>query len=469
MTDIADIVKTDAPKNIINTFAVIIRNAQIHDLNNIAVKNAVEKFMSILNPITAKHGFLTLDLIGEFFFINQARIRYSMEFLLNFDFLSREFRKRRLGGITFNYPVTPQDLQAFLSLFISSAFTEKPFETLSEGIRNIVSIDVGPPKTLRDREESEYDIRKTAKKTYFNAVSFTKEVMNRIKSGEKVNLKKAKRVIESIVDIMLEQDEFLIGMTAIKDYDEYTYHHSVNVSILSVTLGHRLGLIKKALTELGLVAMFHDIGKLEVPPEILNKPTNFNEDEWEVIKKHPIWSMKTVLKLKGIDNLSIRAALVAFEHHLNYDITGYPRISRHKKTDLYTRIVSIADQYDGMTSSRVYARIAMAPDKALSVMTERAGTQIDPLLFKFFINMIGVLPIGSLVQLDTKELGLVYGSNAAFPDRPRVIIITDSNGNKIEGRAADLSEKDDNGMYLRKIVKTIDPSKYGINLADYLL
>lgn len=469
MTDIADIVKTDAPKNIINTFAVIIRNAQIHDLNNIAVKNAIEKFMSILNPITAKYGFLTLDLIGEFFFINQARIRYSMEFLLNFDFLSREFRKRRLGGITFNYPVTPQDLMTFLSLFISSAFTEKPFDALSEGVRNIVSIDVGPPKTLRDREESEYDIRKTAKKTYFNAVSFTKEVMNRIKSGEKVNIKKAKRVIESIVDIMLEQDEFLIGMTAIKDYDEYTYHHSVNVSILSVTLGHRLGLIKKALTELGLVAMFHDIGKLEVPPEILNKPTNFNEDEWEVIKKHPIWSMKTVLKLKGIDHLSIRAALVAFEHHLNYDITGYPRISRLKKTDLYTRIVSIADQYDGMTSSRVYARIAMAPDKALSVMTDRAGTQIDPLLFKFFINMIGVLPIGSLVQLDTKEIGLVYGSNAAFPDRPRVIIITDSSGNKIEGRAVDLSEKDDNGMYLRKIVKTIDPSKYGINLADYLL
>ena len=117
--------------------------------------------------------------------------------------------------------------------------------------------------------------------------------------------------------------------------------------------------------------MFHDIGKLEKPPEILNKPTNFNEDEWEVIKT-PIWSMKTVLKLKGIDNLSIRAALVAFEHHLNYDITGYPRF-RDSKTDLYTRIVSIADQYDGMTSSRVYARIAMAPDKALSVMTDRAA------------------------------------------------------------------------------------------------
>lgn len=469
MTDRTDIGKTDAPKHIINTFAIIIRNAQIHDLNNIAVKNAVEKFMAILNPITAKNGILTLDLIGEFFFINQTRIRYSMEYLLNFDFLLREFKKRKLGSITFNNPLTTHDLQTFLSFFISSAFSEEPFEALSEGTRHIVSIEVGPPKTLRDREEGEYDIRKDVKKTYFNAVSFTKGVMNRIKSGEKVSIKKAKRVVESIVDIMLEQDEFLIAMTAIKDYDEYTYHHSVNVSILSVTLGHRLGLGKKALTELGLVALFHDIGKLEVPPEILNKPTNFNEDEWAIIKKHPIWSLMAILKLKGIDSLSIRAAIVAFEHHLNYDITGYPKLSRLVKTDLYTRVVSIADQYDGMTSSRVYARIAMAPDKALSVMTERAGTQIDPLLFKFFVNMIGFFPIGSLVLLDTKELGLVYGNNTAFPDRPRVMIVTDSNGNRIEGHAADLSEKDGSGRYLRKIIKTIDPNKYSINLADYLL
>ncbi|MFN3479164.1 MAG: HD-GYP domain-containing protein, partial [Thermodesulfovibrionales bacterium] len=303
----------------------------------------------------------------------------------------------------------------------------------------------------------------------FNAVSFTKGVITKIKSGEKVSIKKAKRVVESMVDMILQEEELLLGMTAIKDYDEYTYHHSVNVSILSVALGQRLGLSRKALTELGLVALFHDIGKIEVPPEILNKPTNFNDDEWRVIQKHPLWGVRAVLKLKGLDNTSIRTAIVAFEHHLNYDLSGYPKITRPLNLDFYSRIVSLADQYDAMTSSRVYSRIPMAPDKALSVMMERAGTQLDPLLFKFFINMIGVYPIGTLVLLDTKELGLVYGANPVFQDRPRVLIIIDSNGQRVSGPIVDLTEKGEDGKYLRTIIKTMDPNKYRINLAEYLL
>jgi HD-GYP domain-containing protein (c-di-GMP phosphodiesterase class II) len=272
-----------------------------------------------------------------------------------------------------------------------------------------------------------------------------------------------------MVDIILQEEELLIGMTAIKDYDEYTYNHSVNVSILSVALGQRLGLSRKVLTDLGLVALFHDIGKMEVPAEILNKPTNFNDEEWKIIKKHPFWGVRAILKLKGLDASSIRTAIVAFEHHLNYDMSGYPKVSRSLDLDFYSKIVSLADQYDGMTSARVYSRIPMAPDKALSVMMERAGTQLDPLLFKFFINMIGVFPIGTLVLLDTKELGLVYGGNTMFQDRPRVLVIIDSGGNRVKGHVVDLAEKDGGGKYQRTIVKTMDPNKYRINLAEYLL
>jgi hypothetical protein len=112
----------------------------------------------------------------------------------------------------------------------------------------------------------------------------------------------------------------------------------------------------------------------------------------------------------------------------------------------------------------------MPPDKALSIMMERAGTQLDPILFKFFINMIGVFPIGTLVLLDTKELGLVYGGNTMFQDRPRVLIIIDSTGNRVQGHVVDLSEKAAGGArYLRTIVKTMDPNKYRINLAEYML
>lgn len=459
---------TQSPKDIINQIAVMVRTAHIHDPGNIAVTTAIERFTATVNPLVNLNGKVTLEIVGEYFYLDESRVRYSMEYLLNFDFLIREFKRRDLGSLIIDGPLTTEDLQVFVKAFLNAPFSDTPFEAISEGIARVDALTVGPLKKVI--EEGEVDVRKQVKKTYFNAVSFTKGVITKIKSGERVNLKKAKRVVESMVDMILEEEELLVGMTAIKDYDEYTYFHSVNVSILSVALGQRIGLSRKALTDLGLVALFHDIGKMEVPPEILNKPTNFDDSEWKVVMKHPFWGVRAILKLKGLDASSIRTAIVAFEHHLNYDMSGYPKMSRPIELDFYSKIVSLADQYDAMTSSRVYSRVPMAPDKALSIMMERAGTQLDPLIFKFFINMIGVFPIGTLVLLDTKELGLVYGGNSMFQDRPRVLIIIDSTGTRVKGNVIDLTEKDSTGSkYLRTIVKTMDPNRFRINLAEYML
>lgn len=467
MANRGDLDKIGNPKEIINSLAVVIKTSHVHDSKNVAVLTAIDRFISSVNPLIDEFNSLTLELVGEFFYINQMRIKYSMEYLLNFDFLIREFKRRELGSITINSQITPQDIQMFIKAFISSSFSDEPFKALSERVSSINSLVIGQLKKIK--EDEEIDIRKTVKKTYFNAVSFTRGVITKIKSGENINIKKAKRVVESMVDLILQEEDLLLGMTAIKDYDEYTYHHSVNVSILSVALGQRIGLSKKTLTELGLVALFHDIGKVDVPNEILNKPANFTEDDWKIMKKHPFWGVRAILKLKGLDHMSIRTAIVAFEHHLNYDMSGYPKVSKPIKLDFYSKIVSLADQYDGMTSSRVYSRLPMSPDKALSLMMERASTQLDPLLFKFFINMIGVFPIGTLVLLDTRELGLVYEGNTIFQDRPRVMLITDSRGSRIKGHLIDLTEKDSNDKYLRTIVKTMDPNKYKINLAEYLM
>lgn len=467
MADREDIEIARYSKDIINQIAVVIRTAHIHDPGNVAVTTAIDRLLATITPLLDGNNKLVLEVVGEFFYLNESRVRYSMEYLLNFDFLIREFKRRGLGSVVIHGLITSEEIQAFVKAFLNSSFSETPFEALSEAVASIDSLSVGPLKKIV--EEGEYDVRKLVKKTYFNAVSFTKGVINKIKSGERVNIKKAKRVVESMVDLILQEEELLVGMTAIKDYDEYTYHHSVNVSILSVALGQRIGMSRRALTELGLVALFHDIGKMEVPPEILNKPTNFDENEWRIIRKHPFWGVRAILRLKGLDVTSVRTAIVAFEHHLNYDMSGYPKVSRPLDLDFYSRIVSLADQYDAMTSSRVYSRVPMAPDKALSIMMERAGTQLDPLLFKFFINMIGVFPIGTLVLLDSKELGLVYGGNTMFQDRPRVLIIIDNSGNRTKGPVVDLTEKGPGGRYLRTIVKTMDPNKYRINLAEYML
>jgi HD-GYP domain-containing protein (c-di-GMP phosphodiesterase class II) len=414
-------------------------------------------------------GFLNVALIGEYFYIYDVRVRHPLEFLINFDFLSREFRKRNLGSIKFRGMIKKEDMKAFLKAFLNASFTNTPFEMMSASLDEVQNIQIDKLKKIKE-DEDELDRRRIVKKTYFNAVSFTEGIMNKITSGEKVSIKKAKRVVESMVDHILSEDQLMIGMTTIKDYDDYTYHHSVNVSVLSIAIGQKIGLSRKSLTELGLVALFHDIGKTKVPRDILNKATAFTEDEWTTVKRHPYWGALTILKLKGIEKTSIQSTVVAYQHHMNYDNSGYPKLRETLGLDFFTKLINIADQYDAMTSSRVYARVPLPPDRALSVMMERAGTQIDPILFKFFVNMIGVYPVGSLVLLDTREMGLIYECNPLISDRPRVLVIIDSSGTKVnKSFIVDLTEKDSSGRHMKSIVKTLDPNRYKINLAEYLL
>ncbi len=456
-----------AGKDLVNQLSVVLRTSHIHDPDNVAVTSVIDKFVSLVNVLVGYERVISLELRGEYFYINDYRIRYSLEYLLNFDFLIREFKKRELGSLVFKDKINAEEVKVLVRALLSSPYAESPFDAIADRMSDTRNITVDKLKKVV--EEKSLEPRKMVKKTYFNAVSYARGVINKIKGGEKVNIKKAKRVIESMVDQILEEEQLLLGMTAIKDYDEYTYHHSVNVSILSIALGQRVGLNRKTLTELGMVALFHDIGKMDIPNEILNKPSNFNDSEWNIIRKHPIWGVKALLKLKKLDPLTIKSAIVAFEHHMNFDRSGYPRVKKNFELDFFSKIVSLADQYDAMTSARVYSRVPMAPDKALSIMMERSNTQLDPLLLKFFVNMVGVFPIGTLVMLNTKELGLVCESNQVFPARPRVLIIIDEKGNRIKGHVVDLTEKDGKDLYMRSILKTMDPNKYRINLAEYLL
>ncbi len=455
-------------KDIINYLAVLIKTTQLHHINNISVMNTIEKLLSFINPLLEEDE-VTLELVGEFFHIDGTRIRYSMDYIFNYDFLIREFKSKGLGTIVFKNTLQKEDLQALITALMNVGVSETSFEKLSEAVQEIKNLSIKKLRRVQD-DFTELDRKKIVKNTYFNAITLTKSVSDRIGSGEKISLKRAKRVMGTIVNQIIEEESMLIGMTTIKDYDEYTYHHSVNVSILSIALGHRLGLSKKSLTEIGLSALLHDIGKIDVPKEILNKPVEFTDEDWETIMKHPSWGAHAILKMKGLDIASMGPFIAAFEHHLNYDHSGYPKIKNKQNLDFFSKIIAIADQYDAMTSSRVYSRIPIAPDRALSIMVDRSGTQLDPYLIKVFINMVGVYPLGSLIMLDTKELGLIFDSNTNpdFSDRPRVFILVNNKGKRIK-QMADLMEKNNDGTFKRTIVKTMDPNQYKINLAEYLL
>lgn len=451
---------------IINQLAIFLRTARIHNISNSAVIAATDKFVALTNDLIDLEHTIVIEIRGEYLYFNENRIRYCPEYLLNLDYLIREFRKIELGTIFIHSKISPEHIRIFIELFLKSDQSETPFEYIRKGMSGISCIEL---KKIQDISEENFDRKKIARKTYFNAVSSYKDMFQKVRSDEKINLKKAKRIITSVIGQIIEQEQILLGITTIKDYDEYTYYHSANVSILSVALGRRMGMNHKMLIDLGMVSLFHDLGKIKIPYEVLNKPAKLTESEWSIVKNHPKWGVKSILKMRNLDPLTMNAALVAFEHHMNIDHSGYPQIKHRAELDLFSRIVSIADQYDAMISKRVYTKYPMSPDKALRELMEKSGDKLDSLILKFFVNMVGLYPIGTLVVLNSKELGLVYENNQEALHRPRIMIISDNKGNWIRGPVVDLKEKNGNSGYLRTIIKTMHPKQYNINLAEYFL
>jgi HD-GYP domain-containing protein (c-di-GMP phosphodiesterase class II) len=290
--------------------------------------------------------------------------------------------------------------------------------------------------------------------------------------GGSPNIKKIKRVVQGIVDQILNDETSLIGLTTIRDYDEYTFTHSVNVCIFSVALGKRLGLTKLQLYDLGMAALFHDIGKSRVPQHLLTKTTGLTDDEWPLIAAHPWLGVLALFQVRGAQELPYRAMIVAHEHHMKLDLTGYPRPIRDRQLSVYSKIVAIADAFDAATSRRSYQSVPFTPAEVMNELRNNPRRGMDPVIVKAFINLTGVYPVGTLVVLDTFELGIVHAVNPLqeMLSRPIVRIISDSMGNILHpGTLVDLADKTADGVFARTIIKTDNPDRYGIRTGDYFV
>ena len=464
-------------KAFVNAFAILIKTAQIHDVHNVALDGPVENLRKMLGRLK-DWGDADLTVQGEYLYLGGMKIKMDIECFMNFVFLTDEFKKRSLGSIHFEPSLSSEDLRKFVKIFVSTDLKgDKIFESFRLQIvkAGIVTILI---ERREDHEEVEdikgllKDRKEIAKRTYSKTLTAVSEVMDSIKLRQTVSVKKAKRVVQAMVDQILQEESNLIGLTSLRCHDEYTHNHSVNVCVLSLVIGQRLGYNKRKLAELGLAALFHDIGKSEIPLEVLNKPAEFDENEWKVMRRHPIFSVKLLVKLKGLNELAVRVMIGAFEHHLNYDLSGYPKLVTKRNLTVFGRIISIADCYDALTSSRVYNRTPYPPDRALKFMLSKMGTAFDPLLLKIFVNAIGIYPIGTLVLLDTQEMGVIVQANPNPDkiDRPKVKIVTDPAGSVIDGEVVDLSETVEGGdRYVRNVIRTIDARKYKIDVNQFFL
>lgn len=458
-------------------FYAALRAIKLYPLEHTAVQKTLSELAQIAEELRAAEGELEFRVSGEFIFINATRLRLDLSNYATFGHILTLCKLSGIGAIHVGPRGSARDWTFLLSL-LGGETQSAPRERLTEISSRLNEAKIenfqldAPTETQTDREFNE-EAKAAANRTYSQSVAVTKDVINSVRIGKTPNIRKIKRVVQGIVDQVLNEETSLIGLTAIRDYDEYTFTHSVNVCIFSIALGRRLGMTKIQLYELGLAALMHDIGKSRVPLDLLQKTGELTDEEWKWMAAHPWLGVLVLFQFRRQqEELSYRAMTVCHEHHMKIDLTGYPKVIRPRQVSLLSKIVSIADGYDAATSRRVYKTEPLAPSAVLEEMRDNPRRGLDQVLVKAFINLLGIYPVGTLIVLDTFELAVVSASNAnpEALSRPIVKIISDAQGNRISPPlVVDLGIPEAGGQYARTIIKTADPERYGITPGDYLI
>jgi putative nucleotidyltransferase with HDIG domain len=464
--------------SLVTKFHVLMKNSQIYDAKNVALNQFIQEFLQSINTLIEREGSISLKILKDDLFLNDQRLRYSVEGFTSFKYLMTQWKKRLIGEIVFKALLDEKMLKEFIYTFMSlEEGHEENANLLTEQLakKGIRSIEVNPLEVSKEEEEEEaFTLQKeepqeVAKKVFFETIGTIKEVITHIKGKQYAEVRKLKRLAQKAVHLVMEDESILLGMATIKNYDEYTFNHSVNVSIYSLAIAKRLGFSTKTMTELGITALLHDIGKSKIPREVLNKPSPYDDGEWGMMKKHPLWGAEILLNLKQLGEINPRIVIGIFDHHLKSDFSGYPKLFRKKEMSLFGQIIQIGDSFDAMTTPTIYRKIPFTPEQALALMLRERGVHYNPTLLKVFISLVGTYPIGSLVLLDTHELGIVYkpNPNPQWIDRPKVLLVFRDEGGDVATEIVDLTETDSSGHFKRSVLKTLDPFKYHIDITKY--
>ena len=238
------------------------------------------------------------------------------------------------------------------------------------------------------------------------------------------------RTARRIVAEILRNRQALIHLTEIRTHDDYTFAHSVDVSTLALLVATQMGYSESRLHELAVGSLLHDVGKIRIDPELLNKPTQLNDDEMSLMRGHSLFGFDILRSQKG--KLSFPSMHIALQHHEKYDGTGYPRGLKQNEIHEFSRIVSVADVYDAVTSDRPY-RKALLPHEAHELMRASGQQHFDPQILEIFLEKIAVYPIGTAVRLNTGDIGVVIFVAPDMQDRPTVRLIMDKHSRLYPG------------------------------------
>lgn len=455
----------------------MLNTVRMYQDNNQLVRMSVHSFQDLLRELTAG-GDVSLLLYRSRFHLGGEKLRYRRDTAVVVYNVVEFFSKRGIGSLNFfklSGDASPDNIITFTRLFNDAIRSDAPHQWLEQKLRehNCSWVEVEPamPDTTVEGESLEDERYEKARKNYFLAIEAVKEVANKVSQGM-VGVRKTRRLAQNIVDMVQEDSALMIGLTTLKEYDDYIYAHSVNVALLATCLGRHIELSDTSLEHLTICGLFHDLGKVDVPKEILLKHGALTDGEWDLLKAHPVMGVKKILMLNATPSLRSRIILGPFEHHLNMDMSGYPRTLFTGHLSLMGKIIHIADVYEAMTNERVYRPKIFTPDEVLKKMWEEAGKRFDTILLKRFIHMMGTYPIGSVVELSDGTIGLVMD----YPEEterslPLVLLLEDDGKGALQrGEMVYLADqKIKEGSDRLNIVRVIPPDQLSIHPAEFFL
>lgn len=241
--------------------------------------------------------------------------------------------------------------------------------------------------------------------------------------------------VKSMVDDILHNDDVVANIAHLRTWDNYTFEHSVQVAILSVLVGKHLMMTEDQMVRLGTGAILHDVGKVMVPQEILQKPATLSDEEFDIVKQHPRLGWDLVHD--GFQNIMPTSSIVVLQHHERLDGSGYPSHLKGEEIYVFSRVVAAADVFDAIRAERNY-RPQYAPRRVLQIMQEEAGPKLDAAAVQALLAHVAIIPVGEIVRLTNGLLGAVTGLNAGEPLQPLVTVVADDRNVPIAREEIDL-------------------------------
>ena len=443
---------------LVSRLAAAVRGAALYTPTHPLVQRSVETLAGVCTRALRDSVKIAIGFLGDDLLVDETRLPRSGASHIG---LVRNLRDRDVEKITIHRGVTRDELRTFV-VALAARGHDIPLATRLErgGVKHIA---IG--RIEIEEAASEPTGLAAARKVYQSAVDTAESLWEQTKAGDKPDPAAARQAIESLAKLVSHDRTSMMALTTLKRYDNYTFTHMVNVSVLAMAQARSLNLKGPLLREFGFAALMHDIGKVNTPLEILNKPDKLTKEEFLIMKRHVVDGAHI---LRRTPEMPALAPVVAFEHHLKQDLTGYPEKVTPRKLNLCTMIVTIADVFDALRSTRVY-REGLPNARVRAIMAQKDDPAFQPQLLRRFINLVGMFSIGTLVRLNTDELAVVSHAHPGDPFRPEVLVISDSQGNRLEDTALVITgERDSHGDYSRAVVEAVDHEPLGIDPLSYL-